>query len=216
MLDDAARHGRRLGLEVATVRADAERLPFADRELRPRLRPRRPAPHPRPRSGPSPSSAGCCGPAERSPSAASPRATATARRRCPSAPGCSRRRSGGALVGASARGWATAARARTATSSSPRSTSTPSRPRELRGAAATTPASRTCGSAARSCWRTPTAGCCARSRRPPSRTRSRWRWRALRLPQLPRAAARRRGAARAATCRPSSSTTSSSAPASPA
>ena len=80
-------------------------------------------------SGPSPSSAACCGPAGRSPSAASPRATATSSRRC---------RSGPALLAAPL--WRRLDRglgprhecrepsARTATTWSARSTCTPSPP----------------------------------------------------------------------------------------
>ena len=75
-----------LGLEVETVAHRGRAAAVRGRELRPRLRPRGPPPHPRPRARPSPSSTACCAPAARSPSAASPRATATGSRRCRSAP----------------------------------------------------------------------------------------------------------------------------------
>ena len=121
-----------------TACTDAEALPFADQQLRSRLRPRGPASHPRPRTAPSASSIASCVPAAHSSSAASPRATAIASPPCPSAPACSRRRCGGAWS-APRRFRRTASGAPTDTSSSPRSTSTPSIPSQLRdliGAAA--------------------------------------------------------------------------------
>ena len=59
-------------------------------------------------TAPSPNSAASCARAARSPSPASPRATATASRRCRSGPGCWSRPPGGALIGASRRAVAEA------------------------------------------------------------------------------------------------------------
>ena len=50
MLASLEANASRLGLEVSTEVSDAERLPFDDRQLRPRLRPRGPPSHPRPRA----------------------------------------------------------------------------------------------------------------------------------------------------------------------
>ena len=134
MLAALERSAAELGLEVETVCTEAERLPFADEsfdlvfghavlhhipDLEPRLRrvPR-----------------ASCGPAARSSSAASPRATATGSRRVPkraghlvAAPAWRR------LVGAARAGWVDRRpEPRTATSSSPRWTCTRSRPADLR------------------------------------------------------------------------------------
>ena len=73
LADNAAR----LGLSVRAARAEAESLPFADRELRPRARARGAPPPPRPARVRSTSSIACCAPAGGSCSRASPRAPET-------------------------------------------------------------------------------------------------------------------------------------------
>ena len=78
-------NAERLGLEVRTGPADAERLPFADESFDLVLRPRGAAPHPRPAARVRASSSACSRPAARCCSPASPPATATAWRACPSA-----------------------------------------------------------------------------------------------------------------------------------
>ena len=101
----------------------------------------------------------------------------------------------------------------TATRSRARSTSTPSPPPTCASCCATV-ASRTATSAARSCSPTPGAGACARSSRPPSRTRSPGA--GATSPSAATSPCRRwtRGCS-SPTCRRSSSTTCSSPPASP-
>ena len=160
-------------------------------------------------SAPSPSSAACCARAARSPSPASPRATATASRRCRSAPGCSPRRPGGALIGARR-----ARRRRGRAVRRPRARGRGRRPR-LRPRRPAPPAARRRLRATRrvggeellaNAWgwglRTVEA-----SAEPESVS---WGWRQLRLPQLHRPAEGRHPPARAPPARPSSSTTCSS------
>ena len=85
MVATLAANARRLGLEVGAARADAESLPFADAELRPRVRPRGAPPPARPRarvhrvpSRAAPREGGSCSPASR-------RGSGTGWRACPSA-----------------------------------------------------------------------------------------------------------------------------------
>ncbi len=196
MLATLSGTARRLGVEVETVRAEAETLPFDDAsfdlvfghavlhhipdlerafgEFRRVLRPG--------------GVVAFCG----EPSRHGDRLAAVPKR-------------AGRLLGArlAASCWAPAPRQRrrgeaatTATSSSPRWTSTPSPRPTCAGTSAPAASSRR-GSAARSCSRTSAAGPCARSSRPPSPTRCR-ALATVRLPQLPGPPARRRGPAGAA------------------
>ena len=120
----------------------------------------------------SPSSAACCKPGrQRRRSPASRPATATASRATPSAPPPPGARVARAAARAPGRRGPQRRRRRRTTSSRARSTSTRSRPatsRATRGGRA----SRTCASAARSCWPTGSAGRTARSRPPRTRRRS--------------------------------------------
>ena len=106
-----------------------------------------------------------------SPSAASRRATGTCWRRCRSAAPSSRRRCGGSPSGRPRAGRSPSGERRPRAGAGGRR----ARLRALRAQPAcwTLPASRTSGSSARSCWRTPSAGRCGRSRAPRSPTRSR-------------------------------------------
>ena len=215
---DALRGDRRerSALEVETVARRRRAAAVRRRELRPRLRPRRPAPHPRPRAAPSRSSRACCAPAGRSPSAASPRATATGSRRCRSAAASSSAPLWRRAVGAAERAAAERATARDGHELEREVDVHAFAPGELRRAARATPASSDVADPRRGAARQRLRLDAALARGDRRARAVPWRWQQLRLPQLPRAAARRRRAARAAPAARSSSTTSCSRRASPA
>ena len=216
-----ARHARRTALHGRPARAGRRgRRPPTPRacrsrtELRPGVRPRGPAPPARSRAALRELHR-VLGPAGRSPSAASRRATATCSPRCPSAARRSRRRCGAALVGRSAR----------------RPEPAPSERRPRAGARGRRPllparpaAQRCCGEAGFEEVRirgeellANAYGWTVRTLEgdAPSRRRSRMRWRGARVSRLHGAAARGHGRCSSRGCRRRSSTTSCSPPASP-
>ena len=202
MLATLRGNANRLGLDGRDRRRRRHRAAVRGRELRPRARPRRAAPPARPRAllrRVLPRAAtrrhavlrrralALGRPHRRDPQARRRRAP----RRCGAAR--SRARPGAAHANGDDQGPS----APDDHALEPSSTSTPSSP-PTSSAAPPARASPMSASAARSCWRTGSAGSTARSSPRPSPRTSRWPLDPVRLPRLPAAAARRPPRARAA------------------